>query len=95
MTRIKVKYLGNFRYVTGQEEETIEINGNTIQDVLDELKTRHGEAFLEEIMDLKTGKLLSSFVFLLNGSNVFSLGGLEAKVKRDDRITFVAMVGGG
>lgn len=95
MTRIRLKYLGNFRYVAGREEETIEINGNKIQDVVDELRTRYGERFLEEIMDLKTGKLLSSFVFLLNGSNVFSLGGLEAKVKRDDCISFVAMVGGG
>jgi MoaD family protein len=95
MTRVRVKYLGNFRYVTEKEEETLVIVGNTVEDVVNELGKRYGDKFLVEILEPETRKLLSNFVFLLNGNNVLFLGGLEAKVKDEDSIAFVAMVGGG
>jgi MoaD family protein len=95
MTRVRVKYLGNFRYVTEKEEETLDIVGNTVEDVVNELGKRYGDKFLVEILEPETRKLLSNFVFLLNGNNVLFLGGLEAKVKDEDSIAFVAMVGGG
>ncbi len=95
MTRVRVRYIGNFRDVVGKEEETIQISGKKIEDVVADLGNRYGNTFLEEIMDLKTKKLLTSYVFLLNGNNVFSIGGLEAEVKDGDTVSFVAMVGGG
>ncbi len=95
LLRVKVRYIGSFRYVTGKEDEIIQVKGNTIKDVIEKLAEQYGSRFLQEILDIQTGELLSTFLFLLNGKSVSSLGGLNARVKNEDSVAFVAMVGGG
>lgn len=90
--KLKVKLFANFREVTKKKEVEVNVEGNTVRDVVSALM--HDYPNLEPLM--LTGQDIKPYVnILLNGKSVRDQEGLDSKVKEGDDITVFPPVSGG
>ncbi len=91
--RLRVRYIGSIGSIAGTRQDTLEIpEASSIQDVLNELKKRHGEEFVAELLS-NQGALREGIEILLNGRNVRDLQSLDTKISNDeDELQVIAML---
>ncbi|MCK5264285.1 MAG: MoaD/ThiS family protein, partial [Candidatus Thorarchaeota archaeon] len=65
MARVLVKFFATVREVTGVKN--IEMDADTIGQLLDSLQETFGERFTETVIDPSTGKLKQFFSCMING----------------------------
>lgn len=97
-TTIQVLYVGLVRNVVKQEEETVTLPaGATVQDLLDILCERHGDALRDSLFTAE-GTLIANAIILLDGTNIFSQKGLDTEIDNQRSLhvllTTTAMSGG-
>lgn len=88
--KIKVRLFANFREFTKTGE--LEIEGNTIRDVLESICSKYPG--LENIL-FKDVDLQPYVNIFLNGENVIGSGGLDSLLKHNDEIAIFPPVSGG
>lgn len=88
--KIKVRLFANFREFTKTGE--LEIEGNTVRDVLDVICGKFPG--LENIL-FKDGVLVPYVNIFLNGENVIGSVGLDSPIKSGDEIAIFPPVSGG
>ena len=66
---IKVRFIGLTRTAAGTPEDTVEIGGNTVGNVIDVLVARYGDRFRQEIFQ-PDGSIKKSIKVFLNGSSI-------------------------
>lgn len=90
MVRVVCHYGLHFSEITGKFEETVEFEGNRLRDLLAVLDDRYREAFNKEMVDSRTGELLTRNAVLLEraGSNTGALFSLDAELQNGDIVTF-------
>ncbi|NYT19559.1 MAG: MoaD/ThiS family protein [Methanosarcinales archaeon] len=94
MAMAKIKLFANLRESAGESE--LEMQGETIQEILDGLLARFPQ--LQEIIfnDVDGEKQLRSYInILINGNNVLHLEGMDTIVNDDDEIAIFPPVSGG
>ncbi|MEM2211476.1 MAG: MoaD family protein [Nitrososphaerales archaeon] len=93
MARIKVSLPSIFsQYTSG--ERIIEINANTLNELINILIEKYGEEFKKRI--LESNDKLNRFINIyINGRNSRLIGGLMAILKDGDRIDILPAVAGG
>jgi molybdopterin synthase sulfur carrier subunit len=90
MPKIKVRLFANFREFTKNGE--LEIEGNTIMDVLEGICNKYPG--IENIL-FKDGNLQPYVNIFLNGENVLGSGGLERSLIQGDEVAIFPPVSGG
>jgi len=93
MTRVVVKLFTSLREIAGTKETAVE--GESVRQILDELVQTYGDKFHNAIFDEKTGNIRRYYSVLVNGRNVYLLGGLDTKLNDGDTISIFPPVGGG
>lgn len=79
--------------VTAGEKKT-EVSASTLQEVMDKLVAKYGDAFRERIFE-PSGELKKLLNFYVNGKNVRHLKQLETLLNDNDEILILPTVSGG
>lgn len=93
MTEVKVLIPAVMSSATNGERE-LQIEGETIKDIIEELSKRYGNSFKNKILDIK-GKPKPVINIYVNDENIKFLDELSTKVNDNDEILFLPAVSGG
>ena len=93
LARVLVKFFATVREVTGVKN--IEMDADTIRQVLDSLQTTFGDPFIQTVIDQETGNLKQFFSCMVNGKRIELLDGYDTKLEDNDAIALFPPVGGG
>ncbi|MHA1637793.1 MAG: ubiquitin-like small modifier protein 1 [Candidatus Thorarchaeota archaeon] len=93
MARITIKFFATIREVVGTK--SIEIEVDTIEDMLHKLKKQFGRPFIDTAIDLETGELKRFFSCMINGKRIELLDGYLTKLEDNDTVALFPPVGGG
>lgn len=93
LARVLVKFFATVREVTGVKN--IEMDADTIGQLLDSLQVTFGERFTQTVIDPDTGRLKQFFSCMINGKRIELLDGYETKLVNDDAVAIFPPVGGG
>lgn len=94
--KVTVKYFATLREITGLREELVELQSNaTAGELLNQLVRRHGDRFEEYVVEEGTGAIRAHILFLVDGTSLNSLGGLEARLTDGCVVAVMPPVGGG
>jgi len=88
-----VKFFATVREVTGVKN--IEMDADTIGQLLDSLQETFGERFTQTVINPDTGKLKQFFSCMINGKRIELLDGYDTKLVDDDAVALFPPVGGG
>jgi len=102
---IKIIAGSSFGLITGSSEEksipshlrfNVPDNSNvyTIRELLSDLST-HYEQILELVLDKKSGRIKGNISFILNGTHIDLLSGLDTPIRSGDRLFIVPFLAGG
>ena len=94
LMKINVKFLATIRDAAGTSQGTVEVQGNTVSDVIDTLFTQYGDRLRQEILQ-PDGNIKPSVKLVLNGSFVSSTAPLQDVVKEGDTLSFLPTMFGG
>jgi|TARA_B100001750_G_scaffold215976_1_gene200323 MoaD family protein len=93
MTEVKVLIPAVMSSSTNGERE-VEIEGNTVIEVIDELAKKYGDEFKNKVID-NNGKLKPIINVYVNDENIKFLEDLQTILKDKDEILFLPAVSGG
>ena len=93
MARVLVKFFATVREVTGVKN--IEMDADTIREVLDSLQVTFGDRFTQTVIDSDTGNLKQFFSCMVNGKRIELLDSYDTKLVDDDAVALFPPVGGG
>ncbi len=88
-----MKFFATVREVTGVKN--IEMDADTIGQLLDSLQETFGERFTQTVIDSETGKLKQFFSCMINGKRIELLDGYDSKLVDNDAVALFPPVGGG
>ncbi|MCR8433741.1 MAG: MoaD family protein [Crenarchaeota archaeon] len=89
--QVKVRYLGKVRSVTEKLEETVNVNGKTIKELLERLCEIYGDKFKKMI--LPDNKLAEDIIILVNGKSIGE--NLDFELNDGDICSLLPFVSGG
>ena len=95
---VKVRYFTSLREIVNKREETINFTDNvkvTVNTVLKRLSNNYGAPFTEYIYNRETGQPKGFLQFLINGTSISTLNGLETELEDGAVLAVLPPVGGG
>jgi sulfur-carrier protein len=95
---VKVRFFTNLREIVDKREETLTFGDDikvTVYLVLSTLSKKYGAPFVEYVYDVKIGRPKSFLQFLVNGTSITTLNGLETELKNGVVLAILPPVGGG
>ncbi len=95
MPTVSVEHYVIISEVAGVKREKIEVNGSTLGDLIEKLESRYGRRFRELVVKRKANALQSGVIVSINGIDARNIGGLNAKIRDGDIVTFLPPVAGG
>ena len=90
---MKINYYGSLREHTGEAGIAWEAAAVDLEELLDALSARYGEAFRRIV--LNEGEIGAGVTVLINGRDARGLGGLSAPLSPRDTVYLLPMAGGG
>ncbi len=93
--KINVQYFTIIRNITGKKDEALEILGETsVLKLLELLIEKYGAAF-QRIVQSGSNFPGLKVLFLVNGQNIETIGGLNTTLKNGDTLSIVPPLSGG
>jgi sulfur-carrier protein len=95
---VKVRFFTNLREIVNKREETLNFADNvkvTVEMVLKTLSNKYGKPFTEYVYIGETGQPKGFLQFLVNGTSISTLNGLETELKDGAVLAILPPVGGG
>ena len=94
--KIKVRYFGSVRGLTGKSEEEVEIPSNsTVYELLQRLSGIYGETFETEIFQEGASNLKDDLMIAISGTLTEHTSIMRTQMKADDMITLLPIFLGG
>jgi molybdopterin synthase sulfur carrier subunit len=93
LATVTVKFFATIREITGTR--SIEVEANTVREVLDLLAERYGKKFTDTVIDAGTNRLKQFFSCMVNGKRIELLDGYKTALSDGDAIALFPPVGGG
>lgn len=78
----------------GRKSLDLELRGNTLQDLVQELSARYGGELRKFLLD-QSGSLDPVFKIMINKKKWISRDRLDTPLREGDRVTFMMLVAGG
>lgn len=75
--------------------KSIELEADTIRNLLDILKTTYGEKFTRTVIDSESGNLKQFYSCMVNGKRIELLNGYDTVLSDNDAVALFPPVGGG
>jgi MoaD family protein len=92
---VTVRYLSVIREITGTREEVIEIvEGATVEEILNELSRKYGNAFQRMIRSGRDIRGLQ-IIYFVDGKNIANLKGFNTTVYNQSELVIIPPVAGG
>jgi MoaD family protein len=92
---VTVRYLSVIREITGTREEVIEIvEGATVEEILNELSRKYGNAFQRMIRSGRDIRGLQ-IIYFVDGKNIANLKGFHTAVYNQSELVIIPPVAGG
>ena len=88
-----MKFFATVREATGVK--SIEMDVDTIREVLDTLQVKFGDRFTQTVIDPNTGNLKQFFSCMVNGKRIELLNSYDTKLVDNDAVALFPPVGGG
>ena len=95
MPKITICAYAALAEILGFRRDEILAPVENVMELIDLLTHKYDASFREKLIDLKTGKLRSTYRILVNGRDITSLSGLKTQVQKGDEITLFPPVSGG
>ena len=95
---VKVRFFTSLREIVGKREEILSFSEGesvTVDLILRTISKKYGLPFTEYVYDEKTGKPKNFLQFLVSGTSISTLNGLETQLKAGDVLAILPPVGGG
>lgn len=92
--KVNVKFFATLRDATGASEGVVEVEGDTIGEIISALATQYGDKFRQEIFQ-PDGNVKPSVKVLRNESFVDSARLLQSVVEKGDTLSFLPTMFGG
>ncbi len=95
---VKVRFFTSLREIVNKREETLKFGDGeqvTVDLVLGALSKKYGSAFVDYVYNQKTGAPRGFLQFLVNGTSVTTLNGLQTRLSEGDVLAILPPVGGG
>jgi sulfur-carrier protein len=95
---VKVRFFTSLREIVNKREETLTFIDNekiSVDSVLKTLCSKYGKLFTQYVYDGKTGQPKNFLQFLVNGTSISTLSGLETALMDGDVLAILPPVGGG
>ena len=92
MAKIKLVTFARIKQIVGRKQ--MEIEADTVEDLLEKLLKEYGYTLKDELFDEK-GKLKHTYRVVVNGRNINLLDGFKTKLKKDDMVVIMPAVAGG
>jgi molybdopterin synthase sulfur carrier subunit len=86
--KINVTFLATFRDVTGTSQTAVDIEGNTVGDVLDALVRVYGDGFKNEILE-SDGNMKKHVKMFRNGNFIDRKAPLKNPVEEGDTLAII------
>ncbi len=93
LAQVTVKFFASVREAVGVK--AMEVEANTVDDLLRELQRRFGPAFTETVIDAETGRLKRFYSCMVNGKRIELLEGYRTALQDGDTVAIFPPVGGG
>ncbi len=94
MVKVTVRYFASIREAIGKPEETVDVKGDKVADVVDWLAKKHGDVLVPSVMNTK-GELQREYRMLHNGAISLEKGRAKAKIAAGDEFVLMPPVAGG
>ena len=95
MIKVRVRYFGLLREITGKKEENVYLEGNIeIGDLLEKLTEEHGKKFKRYIF-AGHNEVRESLIFLLNKKNLVGKNILNHLLSDEDTLSILLPIAGG
>ena len=75
--------------------KSIELEADTIRNLLDTLKATYGEKFSRTVIDPESGDLKQFYSCMVNGKRIELLNGYDTVLSDNDAVALFPPVGGG
>ena len=86
--KIKVTFLATYRDITGTSETVVDMEGDTIGDVLDALVREYGDKFKDEVLD-PDGNMRNHVKIFRNGNFIDRKAPLKNPVSEGDTLAII------
>lgn len=95
--KVKVAGFQRFKALMGSGSfVVVEMDGGTLNDLLDTLSRQYGREFEEMIFDRSSGRVKRSNLILLNGQSYLNLArGIHSPLKEGDEVRLLPVLTGG
>jgi molybdopterin synthase sulfur carrier subunit len=91
---ITLKYMAVLKGLSEEPLKSINIEGDTLKDLLDYLKNKESPKVRSRLFN-EDGSLHSDIIIFINGKDYNLIGGLNTKIKDGDEIVILPTVHGG
>jgi MoaD family protein len=95
MVKINIKFSAMIKDVTYTDAAAVDVDGETVNDLLAVLIRQYGTKFEKRIIDEKTGKPRRFINIFVNGRDIRNLQGLNTKLNAGDEVRLIPTVAGG
>ena len=86
--KIKTTFLATFREITGAPETTVDIEGDTVGDVINALILEYGDRFKDEVLE-PDGNMKRHVKIIRNGNFIDRNAPLKNPVNEGDTLAFI------
>jgi len=95
MVKVNIKFSSMIKSITATNLAAVDINGETVNDLLAALIRIYGTQFERQIIDDKTGKLRRFVNVFVNGRDIRNLQGPDTKLNDGDEVRLIPTIAGG
>jgi adenylyltransferase/sulfurtransferase len=95
MVKVSVKFSVMFKDLIGVSAATLDVEGNSVKDLLNALIQRYGPQFEKRIIDEKTGLPRRFINIFVNGKDIRNLQGVDTQLNEGAEVRLIPAVAGG
>lgn len=95
MVKVNMKFSAMIKNITDTDAAAVDVDGETVNDLLAALIRQYGAQFEKRVIDEKTGKLRRFVNVFVNGRDIRNLQGPDTKLNDGDEVRLIPTVAGG